>query len=397
MAQITDRGLILRTEAEYRELITDIFRFALGEDMSTRPQSPQMRFVDRFSAIFGNGEQVLARIRSGFNVNTAVDEQLDAIGALIGVARIQGTRTEVTCTCGGVPGTVIAAGARVRSTDEKIFELRTTVTIGAGGTVDGEFQAVEVGRVLVDAGDVTRILTLTQGWNTVTNAEAGNPGIATELDRAYTVRIKAAQARNSAGSVEAVRARVSTVDDVRDVIVLENRGEKPATFRGVTVQPGAFCAVVWGGESADIAQAIYDAIRTDDPTNGNETVTITPTTAPLGDVTVQYQTVTEISVKIVATIRGDSSFPTDGLSQVRENLTAWWAGDWSVPSTGLSSALVGIGILPTAQDLYGPVLVVPGASVQSVEIQRISDDKVVASVDLDEVLTLASVNLTYTA
>ena len=397
MARITDQGLILRTEAEYRDLLIDVFRAALGDDMSTRSQTPQMAMVRRLTKLFFEAETTLGYVRSGFDLRTMVNEQVDAYGAFAGVARKAGTRTEVTCTLGGISGTVIPAGARVRSTDEKVFELTASVTIGTGGTVDGDFQAVEVGRVLVDAGDITRILTLTQGWNTVTNAAAGTPGVAREEDRDYIVRIENFLARNSVGSVAAVRARIWEVDDVNDVIVLENREDSEQTYRGVTVAAGAFCAVVWGGAAADIGQAIYEAIRTDDPTSGDESVTITPTTAPLGDVTVNYQEATEIPVDLVATIGGDNNFPSTGLEQVKANLEAWWAGTWSVPGTGLTSSLVGIGRLPVAQDLYGPVLIVPGASVVSLAINRVSDSMAVTSVDLDEVLTLDSVTLTYQA
>jgi len=396
MAEITDNGLVIRTEAQYRDLLIDVFRTALGQDMSTGSQTPQMQLVSGLAGLFSEVEQVLLWRDNGFNLDKATGSQLDDLAVLFGLVRKAGVRSTVSATLAGTAGTVISRGARVRSTGLDVFELTSSVTIGAGGTVMGSFQAVNVGEVAVGVGELNRIISIQQGWNTVTNGTAAVSGKAAESDSDFRVRIRAGQSRNATGNVAAVRSRLLDVDGVNDAHVIENNTGSQDTFGGVTVAANSFCAVVWGGAAADIAQAIYNTIRPGDVMSGNQSLAVTPVAAPLGAVTVRWQSVTEIEVDLAVAIRGTSAFPANGLAQIEQNIQDWWAGTWNVPGqSGLQSAGVGIGDLPTAQDIYRPVLVVPGAEVGKVTVSKASDDSEVKSVDLDEVLILDSVSLSY--
>lgn len=77
--------------------------------------------------------------------------------------------TVVLATLTGVAATVVPAGSQI-SDGSHVFQLLTTVTIPASGTLVGVlFQSVNIGAFVIPPGTLTTIVTPVTGWNAVTN------------------------------------------------------------------------------------------------------------------------------------------------------------------------------------------------------------------------------------
>jgi hypothetical protein len=78
-------------------------------------------------------------------------------------------------TLTGTAATVITNG-KIRDTNNKIWDLQPSVTIGAGGTVNARVTSETLGAVAAAVNTLTTIETPVTGWTSVTNAAAATLG-----------------------------------------------------------------------------------------------------------------------------------------------------------------------------------------------------------------------------
>lgn len=96
---------------------------------------------------------------------------------------INGTQSTLEATLSGTPTTSIPAGSLVSETASgfnNVFKLVTTVVIGGGGTVTGNFISVSNGAVPAATNSLTNIITPVVNWAGVTNPRdttLGNPSV----------------------------------------------------------------------------------------------------------------------------------------------------------------------------------------------------------------------------
>ena len=134
------------------------------------------------------------------------------------------------------------------------------------------FESVEYGRVIVPAGTISEIVTITPGWSGVTNDISAVSGRLTETDvaarQSYIQRIAvrsksmlesiAAALYNNVQGVAAVRPYENDTDEI------DGEGRKPHSVE----------IVVDGGDEGEIAQEIFTAKTNGVQTNGNIAVSV---------------------------------------------------------------------------------------------------------------------------
>lgn len=274
-----DNGVTLPTTKELREEVENGFQnaFRVRESdpvLNTDPTSPMGQVVDLMVGELEAKNAEIAFLANQLNPRTARGVFLDALAALYGLERKVSEPTVVVCTCTGLAGTVIPFGAIVQdSAGNKYRQSRAGgITIGAGGTVDTEFAAVEHGGIEVSAGSISQIITVVAGWDSVFNAAAGVTGRDVEPDGELLNRMIQSYAINANGTVANIQANLAELDGVLDVVVLENYTNQKQTQYEVELDAHSIAVCIVGGEDADIARTIFERKSGGCGTNGETEV-----------------------------------------------------------------------------------------------------------------------------
>ena len=205
---------------------------AFGSDLVLSEQLPQSQWSGILAlALTEILEGVVRTAIYGSSVDHAPSTWLDQLGSLAGHrSRVQATRSRVTATLTGVAGTGIPSGSRARTPAGALFEsVAAAVALSPSG-VDVEFLAILEGPIEAAAGELTEIVSVIAGWETVTNAEAAALGRARQTDAEYREAFLARTARVSVGSMSALEGALAEALAGK-ARVLEN-----ATTAAVTVQ-----------------------------------------------------------------------------------------------------------------------------------------------------------------
>jgi hypothetical protein len=120
-----------------------------------------------------------------------------------------------------------------------------------------------------------------------------------------------------AGTVEAIRSRLLALEGVTAVIVLENTGDVTED----SLPPHSFEAYVQGGDTATIAQTIWDAKPAGIATYGNTEYTITDSQGLTHEI--YFSRPDEVPVYIIANITPDDTYPANGDALVTAALVAY--------------------------------------------------------------------------
>jgi len=152
------------------------------------------------------------------------------------------------------------------------------------------------------------------------NSEDAVPGNLEELDP--SVRINRLNTVRAAGSstFEALKAAVTLVDDVDQVILYENDKHY---FSSDGLPPNSFEVVALGGTDVDVAQAIFDTKPLGIRSWGSTVVAIDDSQGFSHDIGLTRPTEIILHIKLTLTI--DSTYPVDGDALVKAALVAYAA------------------------------------------------------------------------
>ncbi len=237
----------------------------------------------------GEGNQA---VYNAFDPNNAGGVQLDSLGSVVGVNRLEATESRVTLRCGttGADPVELTQGSITEGggDDGKArWILLADGTIPAASTVDLLFEAQEAGETDAAIGEIDTIVTPIDGWETVTNLAAATPGRDRETDQEYRIRRQESLQITGGRSLNALRAQLLTLDGVLGAGVIDNDLATSETVEGVTLAPHSVAvfihpSTITTAEKQAIAQQIYDQIAAGIDTNGTAVVaTVTGLDGPL--------------------------------------------------------------------------------------------------------------------
>lgn len=267
---VTAQGFNPKTFDESRSDLESAWKTAFGAGVDTSDDSPDGViigiFADRFAALW----QGLASVYDGSFAESASEVALNRVAALSpGIIRQAATQSLVVATLAGTPATLIPAGSRARiAGSDVLFELIADATLDGSGNATANMRAVNTGPRRALAGTLTVIETPVFGWASVVNAsDQFYLGTDLEKDPAFRARRDQSMRVNGSSSDDAIRAAVLEVPNVTSARVFSN--ETDGTVDGMP--PHSIEAVVLGGSDAAIAQAIYGAKPSGQPSHGNTT------------------------------------------------------------------------------------------------------------------------------
>ena len=264
---LTDTGFVVPTEQDIiagrKEDFNTAFGTALNFGDSLNP-TPQGQLVTSDSAIIGAADAAFVSLANGIDPAFATGRMQDAIGRIYFLTRLPGQSTVATCTCTGLPTTVIPANSLAIATDGSIFYAISGGVIGSGGTVSLEFASQTVGPVPCPADTLNRIYRTIPGWDTINNPADGIIGSNVESRAAFEARRQAAVALNSVGYLDSVLGAVLSIDGVLDAYVIDN----PNNF-DVAFSPEAVAVASISGTTLTVVSVTSGAIKAGQSVTGS--------------------------------------------------------------------------------------------------------------------------------
>jgi hypothetical protein len=395
----TDEGVILPTDAAILEGAQSDINTAFGGGVNPALETPQGQIATSEAALVAQKNSEIAFIANQVDPQYAQGRFQDAIGRIYFMTRMPATSTVVTCTLGGISGTVIPAGALALDTSQNTYQLLEAVTIGSGGTVSGQFANLVTGPIACAADSLTQIYQAISGWDTITNPDAGTPGSYVESPQAFELRRQNSVAANSHGTPDAIFAAVAAIPGVLDCYVIDNPSGNVVNY-GSTNYPLAahsiFVAVV-GGEAAAVAQAIWqfkDAGCSYQTANGEgtlETVVVTDTngySTPPPSYSVSFLLPGTVALYFAVTL---TSVPSGLASLIQAAIIAQFNGENGNTPAGIASLI-------TASSYYAAVLnVLLGTGVTLISIfvgLTVSPTGFDTQIGIDQSPTLEASNIT---
>ena len=219
-------------------------RFALVSDvLITRDQAADVQFTVPATVVAGTVYSVT------YN------------GSLVSYTAASGN--SATVVAGNLAGQLAALGASA-STSGAAFRLTSTTAFSAAWSPSltvtqlaspGIAEASGAGPVAAPAGSLTRIITVTPGWDSVAQPNAASLGTTLETDEALRARYATGVYRLGAGTVPSIRANLAQdIEGLTSLAVYENTTD---TLDGDGRPAHSVEAVIEGGDDEAISTALY--------------------------------------------------------------------------------------------------------------------------------------------
>lgn len=370
---LTAKGPMAPDSAQIVASVHDSWKRALGDNLNTNPATPQGQIMSSQAAAIQDKNNQLLHLANMFNPETAEGQFQDALGRIYFLHRHPARATEVRVRCLGLPGTKLpgmneAEPAKVRTSDGRVLVCRDGGEIGASDKTMLTFVLEEAGAVDIPAGAVTDIVRAIPGWDAASNPEAGVTGQNVESRAAFEARRYQSVALNARSVGGAVYARVAQLPGVLDVVVRQNRSAATITVDGVVLGPHSIYVGVLGGETEDIAHAIYESLSAGCDGNGNTMVAVTD--AITGAVeNVRFTRPESLRVGVRVVFRLNRQTPSDAEQRIKEAVMAEFYGE----NSG-QSLRVGMGHDLFASRFYSPILACGVTELVSMEVATLQAD-----------------------
>lgn len=262
---VTSQGFIPKPYSVILDELKQLAKQYFGDDIDLSENSRLLRFLEIIAKREDELWQLLEDAYYAGYIDFATGQSLDNVAALVGYKRIPARRATGTVVFSRSTPTpndiIIPAGTRVATSDESVvFQTTEAVVLVAGSTsVEAPIEAVEPGSAgNVAANTITKIVDPISGIESVNNPNPTEGGRDAETDEEFRYRIKTTIQSLGKATLDAIVARVKSVEGVKAVKIEENDTINDYTATG-GLPPKSFRVTVWGGDDNEIAQAIFDS------------------------------------------------------------------------------------------------------------------------------------------
>lgn len=393
--QFTPAGVVIPAESAVLAGVQSDIDAAFGGGLNPALETPQGQLASSQAAVIGDKNNEVALIVNQIDPQYSDGRFQDAIARIYFLTRKPATATSVTATLGGAPGTVIPAGTLAQDTSGNTYASTGIATIGAGSTVDQEFQNITTGPIPCAADTLIKVYQAIPGWDTITNAADGTIGHDAENRTDFESRRKNSVALNSRSTPNAIYAAVFDVDDVLDCYVIDNPLNVTVNTGSTNYPVGAhsvYVAVV-GGLDADVAAAIWSKKDVGCDYNGNTSVTVTDASGynyPAPSYSVKFERPVALPVKFAVQIANDPLLPLNIVTLVKDAVMARFNG-----TDGTARERIGSIIL--ASRYYGAVASsAPNVALLNVLVGTVTPTLTQVPVGIDQKPTLSASDITVT-
>ncbi|MGM8450322.1 baseplate J/gp47 family protein [Enterobacter bugandensis] len=272
-ATVTAEGISAPDYQTILDTLTSYFQQIYGSDAYLEPDSKDGQMVALVALAIHDANNTAISVYNCFSPATGYGAALTSNVKINGIARRGATNSTVDLLLTGTAGTSITNGT-VKDTNNVIWRLPASVTIGVGGTVTVTATCSNSGAVAALAGTITTINTPTRGWASVTNPAAAIVGAPAETDAELRIRQGQSVALPSLTPFEGVDGAIANVAGVTRHKLYEN---DTGTTDSNGLPPHSISAIVDGGDVTEIAQTIRGNKGQGTATYGTTSVTVPDT------------------------------------------------------------------------------------------------------------------------
>lgn len=275
-ATVTAEGISAPDYQTILDTLTSYFQQIYGSDAYLEPDSKDGQMVALVALValaIHDANNTAISVYNCFSPATGYGAALTSNVKINGIARRGAKNSTVDLVLTGTAGTSITNGT-VKDTNNVIWRLPASVTIGVGGTVTVTATCSNSGAVAALAGTITTINTPTRGWASVTNPAAATVGAPAETDAELRIRQGQSVALPSLTPFEGVDGAIANVAGVTRHKLYEN--DTGATDSN-GLPPHSISAIVDGGDVTEIAQIIRGNKGQGTATYGTTSVTVPDT------------------------------------------------------------------------------------------------------------------------
>lgn len=231
-----------------------------GPGVDLTPNSPLYKLSRPFARQIALCWQGLRDFVGQLDPATAVGQQLDYLGSIIGIERRGATHSTIAGRAIGAPGTPISDLAVLRYLPTgSLWQVSDAATIGAGGIVTIDLEAQDFGPVDAAIGGTTDWEIVTGGvigWTGFESTAAAARGRDVEEDPDYRVRLL--EASRGLATYDAIVRELRETQNVSNVYLYINLGlgyDPVKKLFGKQMRP-----VLEGGSKADIIAALHRSV-----------------------------------------------------------------------------------------------------------------------------------------
>lgn len=343
IAGVTSTGFVQKIATD---LVTDIVTQELAiidPALDTAPDQPIGQINGIMAAKMAELWELGATAYKAFDPDAAEGALLDNICAITGTKRLPAKPSTVTCNVTLNAGATLPIGsqANVAGVPTSIFLSSTAVTNtgGSPAVFPVVFLALNTGATVATAGTLTVITAPVTGWTAVTNPLDATLGYDIETDTALRIRRNNELSAAGGCSPDAIRADLLRISGVLNAFVFENTTLLP----DVNFVPGkALECVVYDGAGLAASNATIAATLWKDKPSGIQLVGNTSATTldSQGNTrTVNFSRPTLANVYLAFTVTTDSTFPSDGIAQIKAAVALYGNQHLGLGGTVYSSTL----------------------------------------------------------
>jgi len=348
---VSDKGFYRKRLDKLLEELNNKVIGVFGSSINLNPESPEGQINGIFAEVYDLLWQLSEIAYNAFDPNKARGIILDNLMAISGISRIQATASNVELALTGDNGTVIPQGSIVRNSDGTEFITIQDAVIELG-IATAVALSVELGEISAPADTLITIVTPVAGWTSVNNPLDAVEGRELEKDEEARIRRKESVAFPSQAKVDAIYSAIANLDGVTSVTVLENFTD---VIDGNGLLPHSTHAIVAGGLSSEIAEAIFNNKSAGINTNGAITENVNDIQGYSHEIKFTRPTETPIYIIVnLTTIAG--VFPITGADDIANALVEYANLNFEVGDDIIQSRL------------YTPVNETPGHDIDSILI-----------------------------
>lgn len=253
-AVVTATGISAPSYAEIYQSLQASFQSIYGTDAYIAPDSKDGQLLAVFAKAINDANNAAIAAYNNYSPATSRGAGLSSAVKINGIRRLSPSNSQVTVLIVGQVGTVINAGIISDRLGTNQWTLPTLVTIPIAGEVEVTATCTTVGSVEAVPNTLTKIVTPTRGWQTVTNPGEASAGAPVESDATLRRRQVTSVALPSQTVLAGILGAVAAVEGVTESVIYEN---DTMVVNADGLPPKSIAVVVLGGDSAQIANAIY--------------------------------------------------------------------------------------------------------------------------------------------
>lgn len=349
-AQITSTGVVVPDYADVLAAVRNLFGSIYGADTVLTPNTQDDQWLSVLSQAISNSNQGVGAAYNAFAPTFAQGAGLSSLVKINGLRRGVPTNSQIVVTITGTAGTQIINGQVGDNAGlNQVWNLPVSVIIPPAATIDVTATSSVPGAISAGASSLTRILTPTNGWQTVTNgSNAASLGAPVESDAALRRRQSVSTGQPAQTPEEAIAAEVANVSGVTASLIYDNR---TSSTDGNGIPSHTVSAVVDGGDATAVAEAIFSKIAPGIGTYGTTTVSLTDSQGMV--VNVNFFELAFTTIYVALTITPLAGYTSAVGAEIEAALAAWVSGIGSLDPVADAAAIAYLTANADAQVLAG--------------------------------------------